>query len=200
MLLAGWWGEKFNRLFLNAVKTPRLKRVDATIDLLPERRVAAIENAWVGTSEAEPGQEVSVKVFLRPYRGPRFARDFKLRIPAGLAKGEHRILLSDADTLNRIESTAGFMNRFIDLPQAVSLINQERSNDKLYVSLVQARPTVYYDDKTLPSLPASVLNVMQTGRAASRTFVTSGESALEQTAIPFDFVVTGSYALKITVK
>ena len=200
MLLAGWWGEKFNRLFLNAVKTPRLKRVDATIDLLPERRIAAIENAWVGTSEAEPGQEVSVKVFLRPYRGPRFARDFKLRIPAGLAKGEHRILLSDADTLNRIESTAGFMNRFIDLPQAVSLINQERSNDKLYVSLVQARPTVYYDDKTLPSLPASVLNVMQTGRAASRTFVTSGESALEQTAIPFDFVVTGSYALKITVK
>jgi len=200
MLLAGWWGDKFNRLFLNAVKTPRLKRVDATIDLLPERRIAAIENAWVGTSEAEPGQEVSVKVFLRPYRGPRFARDFKLRIPAGLAKGEHRILLSDADTLNRIESTAGFMNRFIDLPQAVSLINQERSNDKLYVSLVQARPTVYYDDKTLPSLPASVLNVMQTGRAASRTFVTSGESALEQTAIPFDFVVTGSYALKITVK
>jgi hypothetical protein len=200
MLLAGWWGDKFNRLFLNAVKTPRLKRVDATIDLLPERRIATIENAWVGTSEVEPGQEVAVKVFLRPYRGPRFARDFKLRIPSGLAKGEHRILLSDADTLNRIESTAGFMNRFIDLPQAVSLINQERSNDKLYVSLVQARPTVYYDDKTLPSLPASVLNVMQTGRAASRTFATSGESAVEQTAIPFDFVVTGSYALKITVK
>ena len=200
MLLAGWWGDKFNRLFLNAVKTPRLKRVDATIDLLPERRIATIENAWVGSSEVEPGQEVSVKVFLRPYRGARFARDFKLRIPAGLAKGDHRILLSDADTLNRMPSAAGFMNRFIDLPQAVSLINQERSNDKLYVSLVEARPTVYYDDKTLPSLPASVLNVMQTGRAASRTFATSGESALVQTAIPFDFVVTGSYALKITVK
>lgn len=200
MLLAGWWGDKFNRLFLNAVKIPRLKRVDATVDLLPERRVAAIENAWIGAAEVEPGQEVSVKVFMRPYRGPRFARDFKVKIPLGLAKGEHRILLSDADTLNRIESVAGFMNRFIDLPQAVSLINQERTNDKLYVSLVEPRPTLYYDDKTLPSLPASVLNVMQTGRAASRTFVTSGESALEQTAIPFDYVVTGSYALKIAVK
>ncbi|MCL5743744.1 MAG: hypothetical protein M1541_07430, partial [Acidobacteria bacterium] len=62
------------------------------------------------------------------------------------------------------------------------------------------RPTVYYDDKVLPSLPASVMNVMQTGRAASRTFATSGESALEQMAIPFDFIVNGSYALKITVK
>jgi hypothetical protein len=59
---------------------------------------------------------------------------------------------------------------------------------------------VYYDDKTLPSLPASVLNVMQTGRAASRPFATSGESAIEQTAIPFDYVVNGSFALKVTVK
>jgi hypothetical protein len=200
MMLAGWWGDKFNRLFMNTVTTPRLKRVDATIDLLPERRVASIENAWIPSSEVAPGEEVPVKVFLRPYRGPRIERTFSLRIPAALARGEHRILLSDAETLNRIESAAGFMNRFIDLPQIVSLINQERGNDKLYVSLVEARPTVYYDDKTLPSLPASVLNVMQTGRSASRPFASSGESALEQMAIPFDYVINGSYALKVTVK
>jgi hypothetical protein len=200
MMLAGWWGDKFNRLFTNTVTMPRLKRVDATVDLLPERRVARIENAWIPSNEVAPGEEVPVKVFLRPYRGPRIERTFGLRIPAGLARGEHRILLSDAETLNRIESAAGFMNRFIDLPQIVSLINQERGNDKLYVSLVEPRPTVYYDDKTLPSLPASVLNVMQTGRSASRPLVSSGESALEQMAIPFDYVINGSYALKVTVK
>ncbi len=200
MVLAGWWGDKFNRLFTNAVKTPRLKRVDATIDLLPDRRIAAIENAWIPTSEVQPGEEVPVKVFLRPYRGPRLERNFNLKIPAGLPRGEHRILLSDAGTLNRMQTVAGMMNRYIDLPQVVSLINQERSNDKLYVSLVEPRPTVYYDDKTLPSLPASVLNVMQTGRAASRPFATSGETALEQMAIPFEYVISGSYALKVSVK
>jgi hypothetical protein len=162
--------------------------------------MASIENAWIPTSEVKPGEEVPVKVFLRPYRGARLQRTFKLKIPAGLPRGEHRILLSDADTLNRMQNAAGFMNRFIDLPQVVSLINQERTNDKLYVSLVEARPTVYYDDKTLPSLPASVLNVMQTGRSASRPLVSSGESALEQMAIPFDYVINGSYALKVTVK
>lgn len=200
MLLAGWWGDKFNRLYLNAVKTPRLKRVQAVIDLLPERRVATIENAWIPASELEPGQEVPLRVFLRPYRGPRLEREFRLRLPAGLSRGEHRILLSDADTLNRIESAAGFMNRFIDLPQAVSLINRERSNNKLYVSLVESRPTVYYDDKTLSSLPASVLNVMQTGRSASRPFATSAESVREQAAIALDYVVNGSYSLKILVR
>jgi hypothetical protein len=200
MLLAGWVGDKFNRLFLNAVTAPKLKSVDVTVDLLPQRRIATIENAWAEESEVEAGQDVAVKVFLRPYRGERLERQFKVRIPAGFPKGQHRILLSDADVLNRMQSAAGRMNRFIDLQQTISLINQERSNNKLYVSLVQASPTVYYDDKTMPSLPASVLNVMRTGRTSSRPFVTSRETVVEQAAIPFDYVIDGSYSLKITVK
>ncbi|HWR53304.1 MAG TPA: hypothetical protein VN428_19515 [Bryobacteraceae bacterium] len=200
MVLAGWWGDKFNRLFMNAVKNPQIKSVDAVVDLLPDRRVATIENAWIPTDDVQPGEEVPLKVYLRPYRGQRIERTFTLKVPVGLGRGEHRLLLSDAETLNRMQTSAGFLNRFIDVPQIVSLLNQERSNDKLYVSVIQARPTVYYDDKTLPSLPASVLNVMQTGRAANRPFATIGETAMEQMAIPFNYVVNGSYALKLTIK
>jgi hypothetical protein len=200
MLLAGWWGDKFNRLFLNAVHTPKLKSVDATIDLLPERRIATIENAWIPNSEVEAGSQVPMKVFLRPYRGERLERDFVLKIPAGLSRGDHKVLLSDAETLNRMQSAAGLADRFIDIPQTVSLINQERTNNQLYVSLIEPRPTVFSEDKTLPSLPASIMNVMQTGRSASRHYVTSSESAVEQGSISFDQVVNGSYTLKITVK
>lgn len=200
MALAGWWGDKFNRLFLNSVGTPRLRRVNATVDLLPARRIATVENAWIPNSEVDAGATVPVKVFLRPYRGERIEREFKIKLPAGLAKGDHRILLSDADTLNRMQSAAVMMNRFMDIPQTVSLINQERTNNRLYVSLVDPRPTVYSDDKTLPSLPASVLNVMQTGRTASRHMVSSPESAVEQMSLPFDQVISGSYSLRITVK
>ena len=200
MLLAGWWGDKFNRLYLNAVNPPSIKRVNVNVDLLPERRVASIENAWLASPEAHPGDDVAVKVFLRPYRGERIERDFTLQIPAGLAKGEHRIVLSDAETINRMQTVAGLMNHYIDLSQTVSLINQERSNNKLYVSLLEASPTAYYDDKTLPSLPASVLNVMQSGRGSNRSLITSPDSASEQMSLPFDYVVTGSYSLKITVK
>jgi hypothetical protein len=200
MQLAGWWGEKFNRLFLNPVHTPKLRTVDATIDIFPERRVATIENAWISSGEVDAGSQVPLKVFLRPYRGDRIERDFTLKIPAGLAKGEHRILLSDADTLNRMQTVAGLSERFMDIPQTVSLINQERSNNQLYISLVEPRPTVFYEDKTLPSLPASVMNVMQTGRTASRHFVSSPESAVEQGSIPFDLLIDGSFSLKVTVK
>ena len=199
MQMALWWGDKFNRLFQNNIRMPKLKSVNVTLDLLPVRKSATIETAFADLSEIEAGGEVPLKVYLRPFRGGRIERSIKVRIPAGFPKGDHRILLSDADTLNRMQTFAGMSNRFIDLPQTVSLINQERTNNKLYVSLVQSRPTVYVDDKTLPSLPASVANVMQNGRSANRPMFTIPETAIEQAALPFDDAVAGSYSLRIKV-
>jgi hypothetical protein len=99
-----------------------------------------------------------------------------------------------------MRNVAGVSDRFIDLPETVSLLNQERSNNRLYVSLVDSSPTAYFDDKTMPSLPASALNVMQAGRASNRSLITSAETATEQMSLPFDYVVTGSYSLRIHVK
>jgi hypothetical protein len=200
MMVSAWWGDKFNRLFNNAVKVPSLKDADVTVDLLPERRVATIENAWTPNTDVRPGEEIPVKVFLRPWRGERIERNFDLKLPAGIARGDHRILISDAEIANRMQSLAFASNRYIDVPQLISLLNQERGNNKLYVSLVASNPTAYYEDKTLPSLPSSVLNVMQAGRNAAQAVLTSPESASEQMSLPFDYVVNGSYTLRITVK
>jgi hypothetical protein len=200
MALANWWGEKFNRLYLNNVKTPEVESVNVTVDLVPERRVAIIENAWLGNAEVRAGDDVPVKVLLRPYRGEAIIRDFSVHIPAGLAKGDHRIVLNDAGAANRMQNMAGQASRFMDIPEMASLINQERSNNQMYVSLVQSTPTAYDEDKTMPSLPGSALNVIQSGRAPSRTLVTSPETAVEQMSLKFDTIVTGSYSLRIHVK
>jgi hypothetical protein len=200
MMLAGWWGDHFNRLYVNNVENPSIQDVNVTVDLLPERRLVSIESAWVSSNEAHPGDELPIKVFLRPYRGERIERQFTVKLPPGIAKGEHRILLSDAETLNRVQNVLEAGNRFIDIPQTVSLLNQERSNDRLYISLLESSPTAYYDDKTLPNLPLSILNVMQSGRSLNRELTTLPESASEQMSLPFDYVVAGSYTLKVDVK
>jgi len=199
MLLAGWWGDKFNRLFVNSDKLPKLNAVNVTVDLLPERRIAQIESAWIADNKVTAGTEVPVKVFLRPYHGDRIERTVNVKIPPGMPRGEHQILFSDADTLSHFQNIASSLNRIEDVPQTVALLNEERSNNRLYVSLIESQPTVYSDEKVLPSLPASVLNVMQSGRATNHQFVSSPESAHEQTSVPFDVVVTGNYSLKVNV-
>jgi hypothetical protein len=200
MVLAGWWGDKFNRLYLNPVTMPKLNSVNATIDLLPDRRIAEIESAWIADNHVDAGSEVPVKVFLRPYRGERLERDVKIRIPAGIARGEHEILFSDAGTLDKFQTIASSLNRFVDIPQTVAMLNQERSNDHLYVSLLESQPTVYSDEKVLPNLPPSILNVMQSGRDSSHQVVSAPQTTLEEASIPFDVVVDGRCLLKIYVK
>ena len=111
-----------------------------------------------------------------------------------------RWLIAALDALSPRERAVIVLRHYLDLPEAVSLLNKERANSNLYVSLVESSPTAYYDDKTLPSLPSSVLNVMQAGRAPTRSMFTSPETASEQMALPFDYVVTGSYSLRIHVK
>jgi hypothetical protein len=199
-VLAGWWGDKFNRLFLNNVAMPKLKSVEAVVDLLPARRVATIETVWTPNTDVEAGTEIPVKVYLRPYRGERIERSLTVKIPAGMPKGEHRLLFSDADTLDRTQDGAAMNNKNMDIPSTVSLLNQERDNNRLYVSLVQSRATFYSDDKTLPNLPSSIVNVMQTERNTSRSLVGTPESTEVQQSIPFDQVVSGNYSLRIKVK
>ena len=141
-----------------------------------------------------PGTDVPVKVFLRPYKGDRIEQDRNGEDSGRVDEGEHEILFSDADTLSRFQNIASSLNRIEDIPQTVAILNEERSNNRLYVSLVDSQPTVYSDEKVLPSLPASVLNVMQSGRATNHQFVSSPESAHEQTLRPFEVVVTGNYS------
>ncbi|HEY7334869.1 MAG TPA: hypothetical protein VH639_08295 [Bryobacteraceae bacterium] len=88
----------------------------------------------------------------------------------------------------------------MNIPDTVALLNQERTNNRVYVSLMERRATYYSDDKILPSLPASMLNVLQSEHTASRSLIGTTEIVQEQVSIPLDEMVSGSYSLRITVK
>lgn len=198
--LAGYLGEKMNRLFANPIQMPKVKNIDLVVDLLPERRIAAIESAWISQSEITPGETLTVKAFLRPFRGERIEKEIKIKIPEGMPKGEHRVLISDSEVVNQPQRAVPMQQRFLDLNETVSLINQEKSNTALYATLLQMRPTVYSEDKTMPNLPQSVVNIMQTGRSANRMLSTMPETVMAQTSAPLDFVVNGAYSMKILVR
>jgi len=199
MQIASWWGDKFNRLFANQRDVPKVKRVDVTLEMFAERRMAAIESAWLDHSDVAPGGELTGKVILRPWRGERVTKDFRVKVPANAARGEHRLMLSDSDTLNRPQMMASSMNRSMDLRQTVALLNQERINDRLYLSLVESRPTVYADEQMLANVPPSVLNVMQSGRTG-RPLAAMNESAQFVESIAMDRIISGSTSLRFAVK
>jgi len=204
-------GQTFRRLFNNPFESPDIQRIELQVELLPDRQTASIENAWVSKSEVRPGETLTVKVVLRPYRGPRIVQEVPLTIPAHAPRGDLRILVSDASLLNRLTSSlmlttgfaaqAGFRLRLTSLDQLISLINRERTSDQLYVAVFQPTPTMLLEDKVLPSVPLSQINVLN-----SDSFLRQGESLfypqsiLTEAAVPHGQVITGSYWLAVTVR
>jgi hypothetical protein len=198
LLLAGRVGDKVQRVFSNVAELPRFKQMDVTIDLLPQRRLAVVEHAWLEKTHVRPGEEIEGKVFLRPYRGEKIEKSFRMKIPEGAPQGPLRLIVSDANTLNQSQRQAAARNRMMSLSETVTLLNKEYSNHQLYITLMQPTVTAHFEDKTLPNVPLSMLNVMRP--SASRRMVLDPQSPLEQISIPFDSIVSGSHGITVHVQ
>jgi hypothetical protein len=190
----------FMRIFSNPYEGAKIERVTLRMEALPERRQATIEGAWLDKSEAEPGDTINVKVQLRPYRGSPVIRDVKVTIPPQATRGTSmQILASDSATLNRMSVVSGSSGNLQNLEQLISVLNRERRNNRLYVTLLGPSPTMVVQDKVMPNVPASQINLLgQRGGPASSQMMR--ESAGGEWSVPLDQVFQGSTSVTIQIK
>ena len=193
-------GERFGRIYDNPYNAPAVESVKLDFDLVRERRWARLESARTDVTEARPGDQIIVETVLAPYRGERVVRQIPVKIPTSAGKGTLRILVSDGDTLDRAGRTNPAFGRKLDLASTIALLNKEHANNRLYVSLLEADPEARVADKVMPTLPISVMNVMD-GMRGNQEMIVSGESNVDETATPpLDYVVSGAQLLTVTVK
>jgi hypothetical protein len=193
-------GERFERIYDNPYNAPAIAGVNLDFDLVRERRWARLESARADVTEARPGDDIMIETVLAPYRGERIVRQIPVKIPTSASKGTLRILVSDGDTLDRIGHGSPAFGRKLDLASTIALLNKEHSNNRVYVSLLEADPEARVADKVMPTLPISIMNVMD-GMRGNQEMVVSAESNVDETATaPLDYVVSGVQLLTITVK
>ena len=198
-LVAMSLGDRFSRIFDNPYERPNIKGVQLDVDLVKERRFARLENVHTDVSEARPGDEITVEAVLRPYRGERMVRQVRVHVPTSTSKGPLRILVSDGETLDRFRRSAPMLNRRFDLASTIALLNKEHYNNSLYVSLLEADPEAMVADKVMPTLPLSVMNVME-GMRGTQEMVVLGESSVNEASTPLDYVVSGAQLLTVSIK
>jgi len=190
----------FQRIFSNPYETAQIERVTLHMEALPERRQTTIEGVWLDKSEAGPGETVNVKVQLHPYRGSSVIRDVRIAIPPQAVRGSSmQILASDSATLNRMSIVSGSQANLQSLEQLISVLNRERRNDRLYVTLLGPSPTLVVQDKVMPNVPASEINLLdQRGGTSSSQIVR--QSSAGEWSVPLDQVVQGSTSVTIQIK
>ena len=192
-------GDRFNRLFANPYVRPKINGVKLEFDSVNDRRSARLETARTDVTEARPGDEIVVEAVLRPYRGERLVRQVPVKIPTSAPHGPLRILVSDGDTLDRMRHVNDVASLKLDLGSTISLLNKEHANNQLYVSMLEANPQATIEDKVMPTLPASIMNVMD-GMRGTQDMVVAGESSVSEASLPLDYAVTGAQVISVDVK
>ncbi|HKV23927.1 MAG TPA: SpoIVB peptidase S55 domain-containing protein [Candidatus Acidoferrum sp.] len=193
----------FTRLFTNTHEAPQFEQINLRVESVPGRHSFTIESAWLEKGEAAPGEKVGVRVLLRPYRGPEQIEETSVRVPEQVSRGTTlRVLVSDGDMLNRASRGFAFTgggSGSVSLDQIISMLNHERRNDRLYVGLFTPSPTILWDDKELPDVPLSEINVVD-GRPAPGSVQVLRESLASESSIPLGGPVSGIISLNLQVR
>ena len=189
----------FTQIYNNPYEPAHVQKITINVKLVPERRSASIESAWSEKSEVEPGETIRVKVLLRPYRGDAFIQEVPVTIPPQAARGSLQLLVCDAETLNRMTQSFGAASQLAGLDELVALLNRERHNDRLYAALLQSSPTLLVEDKELPNVPLSQINILDQRRNPGGARLI-GQSSAGEWSVEMNQVITGQRALTITVK
>jgi hypothetical protein len=174
--------------------------VKLDFDISRERRWARLESARTDVNEARPGDDVRVEVMLRPYRGGGMVEHVPIHIPTSAPKGTLHILVSDGDTLDRFRHVPPTFGSRLDLASTISVLNRQHVNNRVYVSLLEADPEVMVADKIMPSLPLSIMNVMEGMRGTQEMAVLGESSVSESATTPLNYVVAGAQMLTISIK
>jgi hypothetical protein len=193
----------FTRLFSNTFESAKVDRISLRVESVPGRKSFTIESAWLEKGEAAPGETLRVRVLLRPYRGPSRVEETTVRVPEQVARGATlRVLISDADLLNRASRGFAFIGAGsgpTGLDQLIALLNRERRNDRLYVGLFAPAPTLLWDDKELPNIPLSQINIVD-GRPTPGSVQVLRETLASESSVPLGGPVSGVISLNLQVR
>ena len=194
----------FTRLFANNFEVPVVEHIALRVERVPGRQSFTIDGAWLEKGEAAPGETVRVRVLLRPYRGAARVEEALVHVPDQIARGATlRVLVSDGDMLNRASRGFAFPgstgSTSSGLDQLIGVLNRERRNDRLYIGLFVPSPMMVWEDKELPNIPLSQINVID-GRPAPGSAQVLRESLADEAAVPLGGPVSGVISLNLHIR
>jgi hypothetical protein len=183
-------------LLTNGLEPVRVESLQIEMVGAERIRSATIERVWLDTAEVQRGKAVPVKILLNPWRGEPFVRTMNVDIPHN-AEGPLTLVVADGTRFGQWEQREQRASlRPASVGQMVKLLNASRRSNRIYIRLVGRDTGAVVNGEVMPSLPSSVLTVMQgdRGTASNPPLQSSSLGAWE---IPMDYAVDGLRTLTI---
>lgn len=179
----------------------QMEQVDVDVSAYESTREATLEKVWQDETEARPGEEVGITVFMRKSNGEVTSAKYPVKIPDGLPPGPLKILIGDGLTLSRADAEtedAEFVPK--DLDQLVRAINNLKKNDRLYIRLFRDQKGAVVGGEGLPGLPPSILALYSSKKTTGDVQPIRQVVFVEHELPATDAVVTGRKIIEINIK
>ncbi len=201
MMAALQAGAQFQQLYSNGTRQGAVRKIDLHVQALPRHIQVTLDQArLVSSNMIHAGDTVEVEATLRPWQQPQRNVRISVRLPARLAPGNLRLLVSDGATLDRtlLQPRLGPGAPPLDLASVLAQARNQHPADRIYVSLLAPESQAEMNGQTLTSLPISVANALEPLRN-SQSAGLNGESAELAGEAPAGGVLSGFQILNLHI-
>ena len=147
-----------------------------------------------------PGDTVRAFMEIEPYRNPRQIVETSFTLPQKLQAGTYNISFQDMMMRNQLEKSRNpFLSSPRDYSQLVKMLEQNRSANKIYITMDDKDAGLVMNGDTLPSLPPTALSALQGAAADGTVSPLRGNLIVNSsvaTACEIDGVVRGSIVVE----
>lgn len=200
MMAALLTGNQFTRLYSNGARQGVVRSVNLHVEAIPRQVSVTLDQARIASTDiAHAGDTIEIEASLRPSHQPERNVRIAIKLPARLASGNLRLLVSDAATLDRTLNQPRLSASPDDLSTVLALARDQHAADRVYVSLLAPETQGELRGQTLPSLPLSVANALEPLRNTSDAGL-NGESAELIGEAPAGGVLTGFSILNLHIE
>jgi hypothetical protein len=191
--------QQFAQLYGNAARLTNVKAVSIDFERIAGRQSLQIESVRSSATIVHPGDAITVDATLRPYHGESRNVRIPVTLPATLAPGPLRLVVSDAATVDRISTASRSASHSLDVAATIAQLNSLHSNDRIYVTLLIPSPQAILEGRTLTALPISMANVLEPLRS-NQEMSLSGESAQPAASVAAGGMLAGQQVLTLQVE
>ncbi|MBI1748699.1 MAG: hypothetical protein HYR55_19255 [Acidobacteria bacterium] len=187
-------------LLSSGFETTEVERIDLAITSIEEERTVLFNNVTYDKTKVRPGAEIMIAVNLKKANQEAITETYAVKIPDKLTPGPLSILICDGDTLSQLDARE--MPQQIvpeNLNQIIRAINNLKKNDRLYVRLFRRERGAIIKGEGFPSLPPSVLSIINAKKASGGVQPLSLTSLAEYELQPTDYVISGQKQIEVEV-
>jgi len=193
-------GRQFTRLYANGARQGAIRQIDFHIQAVPSRVLVTLEQAQIVSGDiAHAGDRLEIEATLRPWQQPERNVRLAFRLPARLAAGNVRLLISDGATLDRALHQPRLNAAPPDVAAVIAEARSQHPADRVYVSLLAPDAQGELEGETLTTLPLSMANALEPLRNAQDASL-NGESAEVAAEAPAGGVLTGFKVLNLCIE